>query len=120
MTYDEPVYVTYTVDTATLSTAAELGICAGPAGMQGRVVSISCVVTTDTTVADTVVTVNDAGNTVVAGSLTVPVAVAGTVVNASTNGTDDTLIPADTAFTIDTDGGSTAGAGTISVVVAYF
>lgn len=119
-TYDEPIYVTYTIDTATLSAAAELGRFVGPAGKQGRVVGLSCVVTTDTTVAATTVTVNDAANTIVAGSLSVPVGVAGTVANTLTGVTDDTLIPADTVVTVDTDGGATAGAGTIQLVMAYF
>ena len=119
-TYDNAMVSNYVLDTATLSTAAELATYAGPAGKTGRVVSITCVVTTDTTVAATVVSVNTLDNATVCGSLSVPVAVADTIASASTNGTDATLIPADTAFTIDTDGGCTAGAGTIEVLVAWF
>jgi hypothetical protein len=36
------------------------------------------------------------------------------------NGTDATLIPADTAFTIDTDGAAAAGDGNIVVAIAWF
>lgn len=119
-TYDEPTLVTYQLDAASVAAAAELATFAGPAGKAGRVVSISALVTTGVTVAPSVVSVNTLDNSTVCGSLTVPVGGVDTVANASVDGTDDTLIPADTAFTIDSDGGATAGAANIVVVVAWF
>lgn len=119
-TYDEPTVRTYQLDAATLSSAAELATFVGPAGKIGRVVSIEALVTTEVTTAPSVVTVEDLGDTVVAGSLSVPAGAADTFANASVGSTDDTLLPADTAFTIDVDGGADAGAANLIVTIAWF
>ena len=119
-TYDQPTLITYQLNAATLSAAAELATFVGPAGKTGRVVSISALVTTGVTVAPSVVTVEDLANTIVAGSLSVPVGAADSFANAAVQSTDDTLLPADTAFTIDVDGGATAGAANLVVAIAWF
>lgn len=119
-TYDEPLVLTYQLDAATLSSAAELATFAGPAGKQGRVVSMSALVTTGVTTAAAVVTVEDLADSVVGGSLTVPVGAADTFAADTTLGGDATLLPADTAFTIDVDGGPGAGAANIVVAIAWF
>lgn len=120
MTYDEPVYTTVNLQAASLSAAARLGSTSGPAGKRGRVVAISVAVTTDTTVADTIVSVGDGFDADAYGTLTVPVTTANAVINAATVGTDDTLIPANGWVTIECDGGATAGAGDVTVVIAWF
>lgn len=119
-TYDDPLRVSYQLNAASLATAAELATYVGPAGKQGRVESISALVTTAVTVAPSVVTVNDLANTVVGGSLSVPIGAVDTFANAITGNTDATLLPADSPFTIDTNGGATAGAANLVVVVAWF
>lgn len=121
MDYENPIVQTYVLEKATLSTAAELGGFAGPAGKTGRIESISVAVTTATTVAATVVSVGDGTDVDKYGTLSVPIASADAVANASVSlTTDDNLIPADSFVAVDTDGGCTAGAGTITVIVAWF
>lgn len=119
-TYDQPLVVTYQLDAATLSSAAELATFVGPSGRKGRVVGMEALVTTAVTTAAAVVTVNNLGDTIEAASLTVPVGAADTFANAPTLGTDDTLLPADTAFTIDVDGAPAAGAANLTVTIAWF
>jgi len=119
-TYDQPTVISYELNAASLASAAELRTLVGPAGKTGRVTSISALVTTGVTGAPATVSVNTLNDAIQAGSLEVPVGAADTFANASVNGTDDTLIPADTAFTIDCDGGATAGAANLVVAIAWF
>lgn len=119
--YHAPLRTTHVLAAATLSSLAQLLTFAGPAGKQGRVDSISVAVTTGTTVAATVVSVGDGTDVDAYGTLSVPIASAGAVANDSVSLTDDdNLIPADGLVSIETDGGCTAGAGTITVVIAWF
>jgi len=119
--YHNPLRTTHVLVAATLSALAEIGKFSGPAGMQGRVESISVLVTTATTVAVTSVSLGDGTTVNTYGSTAVPIASANAVANTLVSLTDDdNLIPADTMVTIETDGGCTAGAGTVTVVVAWF
>jgi uncharacterized protein YaiE (UPF0345 family) len=119
-TYDEPLVLTYQIDGAALDAAAELATFIGPKGKQGRVVSIGVLVTVEVTGSTSTVTVNTLDDEVVAGSLVVPVGAADTFANDATLGGDATLIPADTAFTIDVEDQATAGDGNIVVAIAWF
>ena len=121
MSYDNPIYQTYTLDSATLSAAADLLEVIGPKGKQGRLVAIGAVVTTDTTVAASLVLVGIAADKDKYGTLSVPIIAAGNGYNAMTDLTSDTiLIAKDTPLIIGSDGGCTAGAATITVTVAWF
>jgi hypothetical protein len=119
-TYDQPLVLTYQLDGVALDADAELATFVGPAGKQGRVVSISALVTAAVTGSTSTVSVNTLDDEVVAGSLTVPVGAADTFANDATLGGDDTLIPADTAFTVDVSDSATAGDGNVVVAIAWF
>jgi len=119
--YHNPLRTTHVLTTATLSTLAEIGKFSGPAGMQGRVESISVLVSTATTAADCLVSLGDGTTLNKFGGVTVPVTSLNGVANTLVSLTDDdNLIPADSMVTIETDGGCTAGAGTVTVVIAWF
>jgi len=113
--------MTYTFDTKTLSSAAQIGQMAGPAGLQGRVHSVNAVLTTATTVAASVISIGDNSDVDEYATLAVPIALIDTIHNASVSLTDDdNLIAADTIVTLETDGGCTAGAATVAVVIDWF
>jgi hypothetical protein len=103
------------------STAAnDLQIC-GPKGKVGRVVEISAMLTTAVTVAASTVLVGTASDTDAYASLTVPIqAINTTVVGADIYTDDDNLIPANSRVVIGNGGGSTAGVGTVTVIIAWF
>lgn len=119
--YDEPIYATYNVNAATLSSAAELLQIAGPAGKQGRVVDVTCVVTTGVTDAANSITVGTTSDGDAYATLSVPVSSADAVANDATILTDDdNLIAADSAVVVATGGECTAGAGSVAVTIAWF
>jgi len=123
MSYHDPVYTTHTLAAATLSSAADLLMVTGPRGHQGRLVGISAVVTTSTTVAATELRVGDAADADQYGIISVPVATAGAAAvynEATIYDVDTNLMPADTTVIIATDGGCTAGAADVSVIIAWF
>ena len=55
--YDKPIYMTYQLDAASLTSDADLLTVSGPYGKQGRVVAVTAVVTTGVTVAAAAVNV---------------------------------------------------------------
>lgn len=121
MAYNAPIYTTHNVNAATLSSAGELMQIAGPSGKQGRVVDVTCVVTTGVTVAANDITVGTITDADAFATLTVPISSADAVANGATILTDDdNLIPADSAVIVATDGACTAGAGSVTVVIAWF
>lgn len=121
MTYDDPIYTTHNVNAATLSTAAELIQLAGPYGKRGRVSSVTCVVTTGVTVAANTVQVGSVSDGDAYATLTVPISAADSVANNPVILTDDdNLIPANSAVVVATGGEATAGAGSVTVVIAWF
>lgn len=121
MAYHDPVYATYTIPTADLTSEATLLSVVGPAGKQGRLVGITGVVTTGVTVAASTVTVGTAGDGGAYGTLTVPVSSAGEVANdPAVTAVDDNLMPADTAVVIATGGEATAGAADLAVHIAWY
>jgi len=121
MTYDNPIITTHNVNAATLSTAAELMQIAGPAGKQGRVIDVTCVVTTGVTVAANNINVGSTTDGDAYATLEVPISAADAVANGATIlSDDDNLIPADSAVVVATGGECTAGAGSVTVVIAWF
>jgi len=121
MTYATPIYTTHNVNAATLSTAAELIQLAGPYGKKGRVVGVSCVVTTAVTVAANSINVGSTSDADAYATLSVPISSPDAVANNPTILTDDdNLIPANGAVVVSTGGEATAGAGSVTVVIAWF
>ena len=121
MDYFDAIEATYTFPGSTLSTAAELGHFVGPAGHVGRLVGITCAVTTEVTTAAETLSVGSASDADAYGTLTVAVGAADTVANDATIlTTDDNVIPADEIVVLSTAGDSAAGAGTIAVHVEWY
>lgn len=119
--YDNPIQVSYRFDAVTVSTAGVLGRMAGPSGRAGRVLSIAAVVTTDVTVAASVLSVDTNAGLADPATLTLPVGAANTVagsLQADTEGASE--LPADTAIELQSDGGSTAGAADVTVTIGWF
>lgn len=121
MDYSNPIFATYFVQAATISTAAELLNFVGPAGKSGRVVDVTFFTTTGVTVAADAITVGTVADGDAYATLVVPIQAADAVSNDATIlTTDDNLIPADSAVVVASAGTSTAGAGSIAVTVAWF
>ena len=121
ITYDQPLRMTYQVDAATLTSAADLLKVAGPKGKEGRLAAITTVVTTGVTVAATDVDVGDGATGDKYGTLVVPISSADAIANNATISTSDAVpIPADSLVVISTDGAATAGAANIQVVIDWF
>lgn len=122
MSYSDPIYETYRwLANASLSTAATVGYIQGPTGKTGRVVNVSAVITTATTVAASAVTVGVSGDLDSIISVNVPVKSANTAVAASKSElSGSSLMAADTVYIVSGDGGATAGAADITVTVAWF
>lgn len=120
--YDKPLRETYRFAAATLTAAAVVGRFIGPAGKVGRIVNVSDLVTTGVTVAAAVVTVgpNGAASPV---SHTVPIAAANlghAISRTAATLLAQTELPADTVVEVASDGGPTAGAADLIVVVEWY
>ena len=121
MAYDNPTSVTYTLENATISAAAVLLHLVGPAGKQGRIVDIGFVTTTATTGAATELRVGTVADPDAYAVLSVPIqAINAVTTDATVYLTGHNLMPAGTYFQVASDGGSTAGAGTIIVTIDWF
>ena len=121
ITYDQPLRLTYMILAASLASTADLLKIAGPKGREGRLQSISTVLTTGVTSAATDVDVGDGSTGDKYGSLVVPIASTDAIANDPTILTgDDVPIPADSLVVISTDGAAAAGAANIVVVIDWF
>ena len=122
MNYDEPIYVTYEIVGMDFTAGANEDLVAtGPAGKQGRLISMSYILTTGVTVAASTIDVGDGTDVDAFGTMAVAIAATDSVGATFTDNTSDTnLIPADTKFAIGNGGGSTAGVGNAFVVIAWF
>jgi hypothetical protein len=115
------ISISYTLVAATISSAANLLSIMGPPGKSGILRSMSVVLTTATTDATTELRVGDAGDADQFGVLSVPIASIGAGQNDLTvYGGRENIMPKDTAVIIATDGGCTAGAADIVVVIDWF
>ena len=121
MSYDNPTSVTYKLENVTISTAAVLMHLVGPTKKQGRVVDIGFVTTTATTGAATELRVGTIADPDAYAKIAIPVQAINTVTtDATITTTGHNLIPASSYFQIASDGGCTAGAGTVIVTVDWF
>jgi hypothetical protein len=121
MAYDNPTSVTYTLENVTISTTGVKLHLVGPAGKKGRVKDIGFVTTTATTGAVTELRVGDVADPDKYAALSVPIqAVNAVTVNAALHTSSHNLIPASTYFEMSSDGGSTAGAGTVILTIDWF
>lgn len=121
MAYHDPVYETYTLPTADMTSASTLLNVAGPEGHKGVLVSVGAVITTDVTGSSSTIQIGDSGDATKFGSLSVPVATSGNLYNSPTiNDVDSNLMPADTIVEIACDGGATAGQADTKVTIAWF
>lgn len=126
MSYSNGIQITYQVLASNIvSSAGQAGNFSGPAGLEGRLVSLTSVVTTGVTVAAASVTLRDQGATETYGTLAVPISSAGDVNNTLTiddvddSPTDNNRIPADTSLELDGDGAATAGACDFYVTIEW-
>lgn len=121
MDYANPIYATYFVQAATVSTAAELLNIVGPAGKSGRLIDVGFVTTTGVTVAADLLSVGTAADADAYGTMILPIQAIDVVTNGVVDLTSDAnLITADTQVVVSAAGTSTAGAGSISVTIAWF
>lgn len=123
MAYNNPTTTTHNRSAATISTAATLMTIMGPRGMKGRLVGIGATVTTSTTDAATLLKIGSATDDDKYGTLSVPVATAGAASsynNATIFDVDDNIIPANTPVIVSTNGGCTAGAADVAVIIDWF
>ncbi len=121
MSYSNGIQTTHVVAGMDFTgAAAEDVVAAGPAGMTGRVTSISTLVTTGVTVAASQVQVGISGGDLDAYAYSaVPISSADAVHNTVVDGASGNRIPADTKFAVGNAGGSTAGAGTVVVTIEW-
>jgi hypothetical protein len=121
MAYDNPITISYQAQAATISAAATLLRGVGPAGKKGRLVDIGFVTTTGTTDAATELRVGTVADPDAYGILSIPIQAAAAVTNGVTSYmTSANLIPANSYFALASDGGCTAGAGTIILTIDWF
>lgn len=115
--YDNPRTAVYRFPAATLSAAATVGRIVGPAGKTGKVVDVGYVITTGTTVAATLVSIGITGTLGKFATNSVPIASADAVGSGVTHVAN---IDADAAVLVSSDGGCTAGAADLLVMIDWF
>lgn len=120
-TYDNPLVTTHFIQAASLTSAAVLMNIVGPTGRKGRVVGLTAAVTTGVTVAAATLTVGSPADADAYATLSVPVGAVDSVANAPVLLTDDdNLIPEDGVVELATGGEATAGAASLTLVIAWF
>jgi hypothetical protein len=122
ITYDKPLYQTYTAHAnASVSTAADIFQLTSPVpGMVGRIVGVAIVTTTATTAAASAVRVGTVADPDAFAEFAVPVALIDTsvpITNALIRATED--ITADTVVLVSGSGAATAGAIDLALTVAW-
>jgi len=119
MSYANPTTVGYRFPAATLSSAAVIGRIQAPDGKKGRVVDVSLVTTTATTVAACTVTIGTGADADAYATQAVPV----TAINLGVQGTTAVYnheIPEDTLVLVTAGGECTAGAGDVTVIIDWY
>lgn len=118
--YDQPIFATYSLSAANLSSAGVRKTVRGPLGRAGRVLGIVARVTTGVTVAASTVTVGANGEADPA-TLSVPVSGVGAFAQSTQANTEGKAeLPADTDIEIATGGEATAGAADLDVIIGWF
>jgi len=119
--YDSGLEISYRFPAASLTSAAVVGRFIGPAGKVGRVKSVSSIVTTGVTVAAAVVDVDTVAGITTPVATTIPISSANAGLSATKAEIDaSTELPADTVVQVSSDGGPTAGAADLVVVVNWY
>ncbi len=119
--YDNALRETYRFPAAAFDTAAVFGRFQGPVGKIGRIEAAQFVITADTTVAVSLITVDTNAGLTTPLSVSVPIDVAGVggvAADALIAGADE--LPADTQIEVASDGGATAGDGDFIVTVGWY
>lgn len=119
MSYSNARSAMYRFPAVNVSSAAVLGRIQGPAGAEGRLISIAAVVTTNVTANPAVIAVGNSGDADAQGTLSIPVSAAGSGVNTLVRGVDN-RIDADSIVEVSSDGGSTAGAADLLVLIDWY
>lgn len=120
--YANPIYTTHSLAAVSFTGAAGAKMnVSGPAGKVGRIVGLSVNLTTATTVAASGLKVGTIADDDAYATLAVPIAAINTVLTGMVDLQSDTnLIPADSGVVVTGNGGSTAGAGTVTLIIAWF
>lgn len=122
--YDNPERTLIHLDVNTFATAGDKATVVGPAGKVGRVTRLGVGLTTAATVADTVLTLDTVTPSLTnVPTLTIPFtgsAIGDNVecTRAQLNSFDE--LPADSVLQLNSDGGSTAGAGSITLQIDWY
>ena len=121
MSYEHPIYSTYTLPAFALDTTTAALSIRGPSGRKGVLIDLSCVVTVTTTTNPTVITLGDATDADAYGTLTVAAVTAAStaIYSAVITDTDDNMMPADTTIILVSDAGAAAGDGDIVMTIAW-
>lgn len=122
--YDNPQKSVVHLDAAAIAGGGDLLNIVGPAGKRGRVTRFEVLVTTAFTVADSVLTLDTFTPSLAADpTLTIPFtgSAIGDVVRATKAQLDAfSELPADSGLQLASDGGSTAGAGSIELEIEWY
>ena len=118
MSYGNGMACLYKFNDVTFDTAFEEFI-KGPAGAEGRVLSISSVIKIDTTGDVTLIEVGTQADPDAYAEHTVPIGVAEISQNAMVRQAVD-VIPADSLVTVAGDAGATAGDGDLCVLIYWY
>jgi hypothetical protein len=122
--YDNPQRTILHLDAQDVATGGDIATIVGPLGKVGRIRRFDVVTTTAFTVADSVLTLDT-----ITPSLATPLSLtvaftgsgAGDLTRATKAVTDATTdLPADSPLQLNSDGGSTAGAGSIHLEIDWY
>jgi hypothetical protein len=122
--YDNPERTLIHLDLAAVAGGGDLATLAGPAGKVGRVTRLGVAVTTAFTVADSVLSLDSVTPSLTTPpSLTIPFT--GSAIGDNVEATRAALntfseLPADTVLQLASDGGSTAGAGSVTLQIDWY
>ena len=115
--YDNPDRTILHLDAAAIATGGDLATIVGPAGKRGRVTRLDVVTTTAFTVADSVLSLDTVTPSLATPpSLTLPFT--GSAINDDQRSFSE--LPADSPVQLASDGGSTAGAGSIELQIDWY
>lgn len=122
--YDNPERTLVHLDAQDVATGGDLATIVGPSGKRGRVTRLDVVTTTGVTIADAILSLDS-----ITPSLATPVALTlaftGSAAGDVTRASQATLnaaseLPADTPLQLASDGGATAGAGSITLQIDWY
>lgn len=121
MSYSDPIQETIRLDAAAVAGGGVLKTFFGPRGKTGRILAFHGRTTTAFTVADSVVSIGPNA----ASKFDSTIEFTGSGIGDQLVATDAEMaaaqnLPADTAIEISSDGGSTAGAADLVVVIGWF